>query len=209
MLLLTRPSRWHSASSCTWLWSRFTEGADVSMFHCPLCLVRLAQGPLNFTVWTGLFNGIHVQSKIKAKKAQALTHWSVLHRAGLPKGARGCVMHPLRNKRAPRPTESFEDLRRDTFSMLGYLGPHLSHDPILFAKVVRLGKAFMKEVENSHHYMTTSAPRPYESHVDSYSVSFASQHQSDGRADVKDKMVSKNTSVLSYLEHYLVLMWGS
>lgn len=33
--------------------------------------------------------------------------------------------------------------------MLGYLGPHLSNDPILFAKVVRLGKAFMKEVRRS------------------------------------------------------------
>lgn len=71
------------------------------------------------------------------------------HRAGLPKGARGCVLQPLRNKRAPRPAESFEDLRRDTFSMLGYLGPHLSKDPILFAKIVRLGKAFMKEVKRN------------------------------------------------------------
>lgn len=71
---------------------------------------------------------------------------SLFFRTGLPKGARGCVLHPLRNKRAPRPAETFEDLRRDTFSMLGYLGPHLSNDPILFAKVVRLGKAFMKEV---------------------------------------------------------------
>lgn len=56
-------------------------------------------------------------------------------------------MRPLRNKRAPRPAESFEDLRRDVFSMLCYLGPHLSHDPILFAKIVRLGKGFMKEVQ--------------------------------------------------------------
>lgn len=32
MPLLTRPSRWHSASLCTWLWSLFTEGADF-MFH--------------------------------------------------------------------------------------------------------------------------------------------------------------------------------
>lgn len=30
--------------------------------------------------------------------------------------------------------------------MFCYLGPHLSHDPILFAKVVRIGKSFMKEV---------------------------------------------------------------
>lgn len=73
------------------------------------------------------------------------------HRAGLPKGARGCVLQPLRNKRAPRPAESFEDLRRDTFSMLGYLGPHLSKDPILFAKIVRLGKAFMKEVKRKRN----------------------------------------------------------
>lgn len=36
--------------------------------------------------------------------------------------------------------------------MLCYLGPHLSHDPILFAKVVRLGKAFMKEVGNKTAY---------------------------------------------------------
>lgn len=57
------------------------------------------------------------------------------------------MMRPLRNKRAPRPAESFEDLRRDVFSMLCYLGPHLSHDPILFAKIVRLGKGFMKEVQ--------------------------------------------------------------
>lgn len=73
------------------------------------------------------------------------------HRAGLPKGARGCVLQPLRNIRAPRPAESFEDLRRDTFSMLGYLGPHLSKDPILFAKIVRLGKAFMKEVKRKRN----------------------------------------------------------
>lgn len=69
-------------------------------------------------------------------------------------------MHPLRNKRAPRPAESFEDLRRDTFSMLGYLGPHLSHDPILFAKIVRLGKAFMKEVQNCNIYIIIPVLQP-------------------------------------------------
>lgn len=73
---------------------------------------------------------------------------SVAYRAGVPKGARGCVMQPLRNKGALCPAESFEDLRRNIFSMLCYLGPHLSHDPILFAKIVRLGKGFMKEVQN-------------------------------------------------------------
>ncbi len=119
----------------------------------------------------------------------SVTHWSVPHRAGLPKGARGCVMHPLRSKLAPRPAESFEDLRRDTFSMLGYLGPHLSHDPILFAKIVRLGKAFMKEVQNCNRCITTSAPQT-KSFIYSYCLSFASQHQSEGKADFKDKMAS-------------------
>uniref|UniRef100_A0A3B5LJZ0 THO complex subunit 2 n=1 Tax=Xiphophorus couchianus TaxID=32473 RepID=A0A3B5LJZ0_9TELE len=77
-----------------------------------------------------------------------LVHLTVepLYRAGVPKGAKGCALQPLKNKRAPQPTESFEDLRKDTFSMLCYLGPHLSHDPILFAKIVRLGKSFMKEI---------------------------------------------------------------
>lgn len=73
---------------------------------------------------------------------------SVGFRAGVPKGAKGRQMRPLRNKRAPRPAESFDELRREVFGMLGYLGPHLSHDPILFAKVVRLGKGFMKEVRS-------------------------------------------------------------
>lgn len=82
-------------------------------------------------------------------------------------------MHPLRYKRAPQPAESFEDLRRDTFSMLGYLGPHLSHDPILFAKIVRLGKAFMKEVQNCNHYITSSTLQ-LKSYFDSYLVSFVS-----------------------------------
>lgn len=115
-------------------------------------------------------------------------------RAGVPKGARGCVMHPLRSKRAPQPAESFEDLRRDTFSMLCYLGPHLSHDPILFAKIVRLGKAFMKEVHHkppsicfphlqcSLHLIVTA--------ILCFSCFVLSQYQSDNRPEVKDKMVS-------------------
>lgn len=118
----------------------------------------------------------------------------IFFRAGVPKGARGCVMHPLRSKRAPQPAESFEDLRKDTFSMLCYLGPHLSHDPILFAKIVRLGKAFMKEVHHkppsicfphlqcSLHLIVTA--------ILCFSCFVLSQYQSDNRPEVKDKMVS-------------------
>uniref|UniRef100_A0A8D0CBS1 THO complex subunit 2 n=1 Tax=Salvator merianae TaxID=96440 RepID=A0A8D0CBS1_SALMN len=69
-------------------------------------------------------------------------------RVGVPKGAKGTPIPPLQNKRAPKPVENFEDLRKEVFHMLCYLGPHLSHDPILFAKVVRLGKAFMKEYQS-------------------------------------------------------------
>ncbi|XP_064422604.1 THO complex subunit 2 isoform X2 [Latimeria chalumnae] len=69
-------------------------------------------------------------------------------RFGVPKGAKGSLIPPLQRKRAPKPAESFEDLRKEVFNMLCYLGPHLSHDPILFAKVIRLGKAFMKEYQS-------------------------------------------------------------
>uniref|UniRef100_A0A8C9WHR6 THO complex subunit 2 n=1 Tax=Scleropages formosus TaxID=113540 RepID=A0A8C9WHR6_SCLFO len=87
-------------------------------------------------------------------KAIALALCQLLHltveplyrRAGVPKGAKGGVLRVHWSKRAPQPAESFEDLRREAFSMMGYLGPHMAHDPILFAKVVRLGKGFMKEV---------------------------------------------------------------
>lgn len=67
-------------------------------------------------------------------------------RVGVPKGAKGSPVSALQNKLAPKQVESFDDLRRDVFNMFCYLGPHLSHDPILFAKVVRIGKSFMKEV---------------------------------------------------------------
>uniref|UniRef100_A0A671QYU6 THO complex subunit 2 n=1 Tax=Sinocyclocheilus anshuiensis TaxID=1608454 RepID=A0A671QYU6_9TELE len=87
-------------------------------------------------------------------KAIAIALCQLLHliveplyrRAAVPKGAKGGLMTPLRNKQALRPAESFDDLSRGVFAMLCYLGPHMSHDPILFAKVVRLGKSFMKEV---------------------------------------------------------------
>ncbi|KAJ7404136.1 hypothetical protein BTVI_73807 [Pitangus sulphuratus] len=69
-------------------------------------------------------------------------------RVGVPKGAKGSPIASLPNKRAPKQAESFEELRKEVFNMLCYLGPHLSHDPILFAKVVRLGKAFMKEFQS-------------------------------------------------------------
>uniref|UniRef100_A0A8C2DM13 THO complex subunit 2 n=1 Tax=Cyprinus carpio TaxID=7962 RepID=A0A8C2DM13_CYPCA len=88
-------------------------------------------------------------------KAIAIALCQLLHliveplyrRAAVPKGAKGGLMTPLRSKQAPRPAERFDDLSRDVFTMLCYLGPHLSHDPILFAKIVRLGKSFMKEVK--------------------------------------------------------------
>ncbi|XP_019513477.1 PREDICTED: THO complex subunit 2 isoform X5 [Hipposideros armiger] len=69
-------------------------------------------------------------------------------RVGVPKGAKGSPVDALQNKRAPKQAENFEDLRRDVFNMFCYLGPHLSHDPILFAKVVRIGKSFMKEFQS-------------------------------------------------------------
>lgn len=75
--------------------------------------------------------------------------------------------------------------------MLGYLGPHLSNDSILFAKIVRLGKAFMKEVRIDNTDVTKCLLRPT-LYVDTL-MSFASQHQIDNRAEVRDKMVRIET----------------
>ncbi|XP_063288176.1 THO complex subunit 2 [Pelobates fuscus] len=69
-------------------------------------------------------------------------------RVGVPKGAKGCRVPRLLSKKAPKLVECFEDLRKDVFSMLCFLGPHLAHDPILMAKIVRLGKALMKEYQS-------------------------------------------------------------
>ncbi|XP_072285366.1 THO complex subunit 2-like [Pyxicephalus adspersus] len=69
-------------------------------------------------------------------------------RVGVPKGSKGSHVSPLQCQKAPKPVELFEDLKRDVFSMLCFLGPHLSHDPILLAKIVRLGKALMKEFQS-------------------------------------------------------------
>ncbi|XP_043113562.1 THO complex subunit 2 isoform X6 [Puntigrus tetrazona] len=115
-------------------------------------------------------------------KAIAIALCQLLHliveplyrRAGVPKGAKGGLMTPLRNKQALRPAESFDDLFKDVFTMLCYLGPHLSHDPILFAKVVRLGKSFMKE------------------------------YQSESRQDTKDKMDSLLSCFLSIADQVLL-----
>ncbi|XP_056328922.1 THO complex subunit 2 [Danio aesculapii] len=95
-------------------------------------------------------------------------------RAGVPKGAKGSLITPLQNKHAPQPAENFDDLSRDVFTMLCYLGPHLSHDPILFAKMVRLGKSFMKE------------------------------YQSESRQDTRDKMDSLLGSFLSIADQVLL-----
>ncbi|KAI5935188.1 THO complex subunit 2 [Manis javanica] len=81
----------------------------------------------------------------KVEKLIHITIEPLYRRVGIPKGAKGSPVNALQTKRAPKQAESFEDLRRDVFSMFCYLGPHLSHDPILFAKVVRIGKSFMKE----------------------------------------------------------------
>ncbi|XP_065124054.1 THO complex subunit 2 [Paramisgurnus dabryanus] len=115
-------------------------------------------------------------------KAIAIALCQLLHRtveplyrrAGMPKGAKGGLMAPLRNKQAPQPAESFDDLSKDVFIMLCYLGPHLSHDPILFAKIVRLGKSFMKE------------------------------YQSESRQDTKDKMDSLLSCFLSIADQVLL-----
>ncbi|XP_068267883.1 THO complex subunit 2 isoform X1 [Nyctibius grandis] len=110
-------------------------------------------------------------------------------RVGVPKGAKGSPISPLPNKRAPKQADSFEELRKEVFNMLCYLGPHLSHDPILFAKVVRLGKAFMKEVGTMKKFISDRV------------VKF----QSDGsKQEDKEKMETLFSCLLSITDQVLL-----
>ncbi|XP_030637187.1 THO complex subunit 2 [Chanos chanos] len=81
-------------------------------------------------------------------------------RVGMPKGAKGAVFKALRVPGAPCQAVAFEDLRRDVFCMLGYLGPQLSHEPVLYAKLVRLGKAFMREYQHESNPDTKAKMDP-------------------------------------------------
>ncbi|KAF4789025.1 THO complex subunit 2 isoform X1 [Turdus rufiventris] len=110
-------------------------------------------------------------------------------RVGVPKGAKGSPISSLPNKRAPKQAESFEELRKEVFNMLCYLGPHLSHDPILFAKVVRLGKAFMKEVGTVKKFVSDRVAK----------------FQSDGsKQEDKEKMETLFSCLLSITDQVLL-----
>ena len=51
----------------------------------------------------------------------------------------------------PPQCHTFLTLPQFVFPMLSELGPHLSCDPILTVKILRIGKGFMKEVVFSSH----------------------------------------------------------
>ena len=61
-----------------------------------------------------------------------------------PKGAVGNVYRSQRGY--PQPCLQYSQLADNVFPMLSKLGPYLSTDPVLFVKVVRVAKGFVKEV---------------------------------------------------------------
>ena len=60
------------------------------------------------------------------------------------KAARGRPYVPVAG--GPPQCKLFTDLPQNVFPMLLHLGPHLSTDPILMAKILRISKGFMKDV---------------------------------------------------------------
>ena len=60
------------------------------------------------------------------------------------KAARGRPYAPVPG--GPPQCKAFTDLLLYVFPMLLHLGPHLSTDPILMAKILRISKGFMKDV---------------------------------------------------------------
>lgn len=140
MLLRTSRLRSRFASSSMWQLSLCTAGkvtATILLLHRGKTISSQREFANKLNYW--------YISKICTSISCEMLH-VLFFRVGVPKGAKGSPISSLPNKRAPKQAESFEELRKEVFNMLCYLGPHLSHDPILFAKVVRLGKAFMKEV---------------------------------------------------------------
>ena len=63
-----------------------------------------------------------------------------------PKGALGNVYRSQRGY--PQPCLQYSQLADNVFPMLYKLGPYLSTDPVLFVKVVRVAKGFVKEVSS-------------------------------------------------------------
>lgn len=61
-----------------------------------------------------------------------------------PKGALGNVYRS--NRGFPQPCLQYSQLKDIVFPMLYKLGPYLSSDPVLFVKIVRVAKGFLKEV---------------------------------------------------------------
>ena len=46
---------------------------------------------------------------------------------------------------------TFRDLHTHVFSVIRYLGPYTAYDPLLIAKIIRLGKTFMIKVKCMVH----------------------------------------------------------
>ena len=61
------------------------------------------------------------------------------------KAARGRP-YSCKLSKGPAQCRMFTDLNNCVFPILFNLGPYLSFDPILMAKVIRVGRAFLKEV---------------------------------------------------------------
>ena len=62
------------------------------------------------------------------------------------KAARGRPYVPVPG--GPPQCKVFTDLPHSVLPMLMHLGPHLSTDPILMAKILRITKGFMKDVSS-------------------------------------------------------------
>ncbi|RMX55597.1 hypothetical protein pdam_00001751, partial [Pocillopora damicornis] len=83
-----------------------------------------------------------------AKGLCKLIHTTIepLYRRHASKAARGRPYAPVPG--GPPQCKVFTDLPDYVFSMLLHLGPHLSTDPILMAKILRISKGFMKDHPN-------------------------------------------------------------
>ncbi|XP_044176473.1 THO complex subunit 2-like isoform X1 [Acropora millepora] len=88
-----------------------------------------------------------------------LIHTTVepLYRRHSSKAARGRPYVPVAG--GPPQCKLFTDLPQNVFPMLLHLGPHLSTDPILMAKILRISKGFMKDHPSVFEDKEQSSPQ--------------------------------------------------
>ncbi|XP_066928394.1 THO complex subunit 2-like [Clytia hemisphaerica] len=137
---------------------------DIDNQKFGLCLALLQSGAWKnaLTIMNQLPTSYFLSLPNVSKSICNLIHCTIepLYRSKLcPKGALGNVYRSQRG--FPQPCLQYSQLTDDVFPMLFKLGPYLSYDPVLFVKVVRVAKGFIKEYSQASDILKEGLKQVY------------------------------------------------